>query len=396
VSGTADTVKLYVCSTNSFSTTTDTCNATTLASSTVFASAHASATYSIVIPTQDQTYSAFGFVTDNHGFEATGGSQGTDSTLTVQNATPTVAPSEIYINGGVSMVLSQAAGSTTGFTLQYEVTDNNSCLNASSNPEVTGYQIALFRSGVGSTTCLGGSAGTYNPNNCYPSAVATTTWNLSCTASTTSCAGAGDPYVVWDCTFPLWYVADPTDGVQGSSTQYGNENWSVGVNAIDDNGATSSLATTSNPVEVNSFLAFALNTLTIPYGSLEPGQQTDPLVATTTIAATGNIGLDERLSGESMCISYATGNECPNSATSTIAEDQQRFATTTSSYASATALSSTTLQELEVNIRKSTTTSTQSTGNTYWGIAVPISLTLAGNYKGENTIIAITGESTDW
>ncbi len=266
-SGTADRVRLFVCSTNSFSTSTNVCTATTLASTTPAGQAtNASSTYTIVVPTQDQTYGAFGFVIDSHGFEASGGAQGTDSSLVVQNATPTVSPSTIFINGSSNMVLTQAASSTPNFTLQYTVTDNNSCLNAASTSEVIGYHIALFRSGVGSTTCLGTSAGSFNPNNCYTSAVASSTWGLACTASSTSCSGATDPFVEWNCTFPLWYIADPTDGVQGSSTQFGDQNWSVGINAGDDNFATSTLATTSNPVEVTSFLAFALNTLSIPYG----------------------------------------------------------------------------------------------------------------------------------
>jgi hypothetical protein len=200
---------------------------------------------------------------------------------------------------------------------------------------------------------------------------------------------------VWDCTFPLWYVADPTDGT-ATSTQYSAQNWLSSVIAIDDNTASSSRSESTSPVEVESLLAFALNTLTIPYGSLEPGQQTDPLSATTTIAATGNVGLDERLSGESMCINYATGLPCPNSATSTIAENYQVFATSSRPYAQGVALSSTTQQELEVNVPKSTATSTQATGNTVWGILVPGTLQLAGNYKGENTFTAIVGESQFW
>lgn len=397
VSGTADTVRLFVCSTNSFSTSTNVCTATTIASTTPAGqAANASSTYTIVIPTQDQNYSAFGFVIDNHGFEATGGAQGTDSTLTVQNATPTVSTSTIFINGSTDMVLTQAASSTPNFTLQYTVTDNNSCVNAASTSEVIGYNVALFRSGVGSTTCLGTSAGSYNPNNCYTSAVASSTWGLTCTQDQSSCTGASDPFVVWNCTFPLWYIADPTDGT-ATSTQFSTQNWTAAVNAGDDNFATSSLSESANPVEVTSFLAFALNTLTIPYGSLEPGQQNDPLIATTTIAATGNIGLDERLIGESMCVTYATGLDCPNSASSTIPENQQKFsATTSSSYAAGTALSSTTLQELEVDVPKSTSTSTPATDNTFWGIAVPMAIQLAGNYKGENTIYAITGESSNW
>jgi hypothetical protein len=97
-----------------------------------------------------------------------------------------------------------------------------------------------------------------------------------------------------------------------------------------------------------------------------------------------------------MCINYATGLPCPNSATSTIAENNQVFATSSRPYAQGVALSSTTQQELEVNIPKSTATSTQATGDTVWGILVPGTLTLAGNYKGENTFTAIVGESQFW
>jgi hypothetical protein len=97
-----------------------------------------------------------------------------------------------------------------------------------------------------------------------------------------------------------------------------------------------------------------------------------------------------------MCINYATGSPCPNSATSTIAENNQVFATSSRPYAQGVALSSTTQQELEVNVPKSIATSTQATGDTVWGILVPGSLTLAGNYKGENTFTAVVGESSFW
>lgn len=398
VSGTADTVGLIVCAANDYNSTTNLCGAGgTLASSTSYVTANASSTYSVVIPTQDQNYSAFGFVIDNHGFEASGGAQGTNSTLTVQNATPTVATSTFSLNGDTNMALTVAAGQTTGFTMQYTVTDNNSCLNAASTSEITSYRMALYRdgSGVSSTTCLGDTSGSYNPNNCYTGAVATTTWNLSCTASSTTCGGATDPTQIWTCTFPLWYVADPTDGT-ATSTQYSTLNWKSAVNAIDDNSATSTLTQHAAGVEVTSFLAFALNSLTIPYGSLEPGQQNDPIVATTTISATGNVGLDERLEGESMCTGYTSTSTCVNSSTSTIPASEQVYATSSRTYASSTSLSSTTPTELEVNVFKSTATSTQATGNTIWGIRVPGTITLAGNYKGENTFTAIVGESANW
>jgi len=395
VSGVADTVKLIVCSTNSFNTTTDTCDALTLASSTVFVSADASASYTVAIPTQDQDYDAFGFVIDNHGFEAQGGSQGTNATLTVQNAAPTVSGATISLAQGTTtnMYLTTEAGETTGFTLSFVTADNNSCDAAGgvAADEIVDYELSLYRSAVGSSTCSV-SDSAYNPNNCYPSGVPTGTWNLVCTASSTSCSGSSDTDMLWECSFPLWYIADPTDG----SSPYSAENWLAQVRGIDDDATSGALTESTVGGEVVSFLAFALNTLTIPYGALEPGQQTDPLVATTTVAATGNVGLDKTVTGESMCPGYSTGNDCPNSASSTIPEYEQVFATSVVTYASGTSLSSTTPQEIEINVPKSIATTTPTTSNAYWGIHVPASITVAGAYTGENTFYAILGETNEW
>lgn len=394
--GVADTVFLTVCATAGFSTTTDSCTGTTLATSTAFVPTHATATYTIVIPTQDQDYGAFGYVIDNHGFEASGGSQGTDSTLSVQNAAPTVGAASISLNGGSNMTLTVESGQTTGFALRFTASDDNSCdaAGGSAADEITDYNLSVYRSGIGSTTCGVGS-GAYNANNCYPSGLATTTWNLSCTASSTSCLGSSDVDIIWDCTFPLWYIADPTDGT-ATSTQYSLQNWLAQVQATDDDASTGSLSESTIGVEVTSFLAFALNTLSIPYGSLEPGQQTDPIVATTTIAATGNVGLDKDVTGESMCTTYTSAVDCPNSATSTIPASEQVFATSTVTYAQGIALSSTTPQEIEINVPKSTATSSQATANAYWGIRVPGTITFAGSYTGENTFTARVGESVNW
>lgn len=395
VSGTADTVKLIVCASAGFNTSTDSCTGTTLASSTVYASADANASYTIVVPTQDQNYSAVGYVIDSHGFEAAGGAHGTDSTLSVNNVAPTVSGAVTSINGGSDIILTTEAGETTGFTLSFTTSDNNSCdaAGGGSADEITSYNLSLYRSGVGSTTCT--AAGVYNANNCYPSGVATTTWNLSCTASTTSCAGSGDTDMVWNCTFPLWYIADPTGGT-ATSTQYPSQNWLAQVRGIDDDAAVGAYAESNTGVNVQGLLAFALNTLSIPYGALEPGQQTDPLIATTTIAATGNVGLDKDVTGQSMCTTYTGSTPCPGSASSTIPESEQVFGTSTVSYAQGTPISSTTPAFVDINVPKSTSTSTQATANAYWGIRVPATITYAGNYTGENTFTALISHPSQW
>ena len=396
VSGTADTVRLFVCASAGFNTVTDTCTGTTLASTTVGAASDASASYTIVIPTQDQNYSAFGYVIDNHGFEATGGAQGTDSTLSVSNAAPTVSAATISINGGSTMSLVTEAGETTGFTLSFTTLDDNSCdaVGGGSADEITDYNLSLYRSGIGSSTCTT-AAGSYNANNCYPSELATTTWNLVCTASTTSCTGASDTDMTWDCTFPLWYIADPTDG-NASTTQYSAQNWLAQVQGIDDDVATGALAESTIPVDVASLMAFALNTLSIPYGSLEPGQQTDPIVATTTIAATGNVGIDKDVTGESMCTTYSPSTPCPVSASSTIPESEQVFGTSTVAYAAGTPISSTTPALVDLNVNKSTATSSPATKNAFWGIRIPGTITFAGSYTGQNTFTAVLSDPSQW
>lgn len=392
-----DTVKLTICSTNSFSTSTNTCTATTISSSTSYVTDDASAAYTVVIPTQDQNYTAYGFIIDDNGFEATGGAQGTDSTLSVSNIAPTVTAGSINVNGGVDISLTQAAAETTGFTMSFTAVDGNSCQTFASTSEITSYVASVYRSGITDTVC-DGTLGAYNANNCYTSGAAPATWNLICTLDVSSCSGALDVAVVYNCTFPLWHIADPTDGTS-TSTQYSLQHWMAAIQAVDDDFATGTKATSTTGVgivDVASFLSYTLNTATIPYGSLEPGQQTDPIVATTTLAATGNLGLDERLSGESMCPTYTTAAHCSNSSTSTVDASEQVFATSTVTYAGGVALSSTTLQELELNVQKSTTTLTNATKNTYWGIRIPGTITLSGDYTGENTFYGINGESSDW
>src|SRR5690606_27273868 len=147
--------RLVVCSTNAFNTTTNTCDATTLAVSP-FSGSPLMATYTIPIPMPDDDYSAYGFVFDEHGHEAVGGQQGTDSVLTVSNVAPTVPAGQITLNNGNDIVLTQEAGETTGFTLQFVASDNNSCYQSDlATPEIQGYQLSIYRSGIGSGGCDG-------------------------------------------------------------------------------------------------------------------------------------------------------------------------------------------------------------------------------------------------
>jgi hypothetical protein len=143
-------------------------------------------------------------------------------------------------------------------------------------------------------------------------------------------------------------------------------------------------------------MAFSLNTTTIAYGSLEPGQFTSPLVATTTLNATGNVGLDQTIYGSDMCTTYPGCNVGSN--TSTISIDNQKFATSSVAYGSAAAFTATSSPGslLDINILKTTSTSTPQQKTTYWGIQIPITITLSGDYTGQNTVIGVKGEAQSW
>jgi hypothetical protein len=399
---TQDQVLLTLCSSSGFSTSTNSCDDTTLATSSAYINDDASVSYYITIPTQDTDFPVYPYLIDTHGLEASGGVQGAPVTLRVNNVAPTIAGATISLTQPVTtdIVLTTEAGETTGFTLSFVSSDNNSCDTASPGnnaDEMTGFDLSIYRSGVGSTTCTASS--TLNPNNCYSSDTATTTWNLVCTPDVGECLGDQDTDIVWNCTFPLWYVTDPTEGT-ATQTPYFGQNWRAQVRGIDDDTAVGAYTESTSGVAVKALLAFALKTPSIPYGALEPGQKNEVLVATTTISATGNVGLDKDVQGSSMCSTYTNLAPCLPSDTSTIPEYEQVFATSSVAYTTAegwgNTLSSTTPKEIEINVPKSTSTSTQAERSAYWGIRVPGTITFAGAYTGQNIFTAILGEAANW
>lgn len=409
--GGEDEIFLVVCQTDSgIDPVARTCNDTEdLASTSPGVLVDASAVYTLASIVRDATYPAYGYIVDEHGHlaDTAGVNESLQADFTVNNVAPEVLSGDISLNGGNTIVLTEAGDQTTGFTLDFTITDANSCVNTtaglSTGPftsgqlEITNFIASVYRSGVGSTTC-DGSAGVYDPNNCYPSGVATSTWNLNCTASSTSCGGATDDSIVYNCTFPLWFVADPTDSSSLTPASLQAQDWRAAVSGIDNNALTGLFTESAGGVELNSFTAIDLITAEIPYGALEPGENSNTLNATTTTLNVGNTGLDQEVEGESMCTTFAVGNECPNSASSTIPESEQQFASSSLSYGSplASILSSSTPVEVELNVPKTASTTAPNEGITYWGIAVPSSITLAGNYRGLNTYFAVTAEAVDW
>jgi hypothetical protein len=399
-----DTVRVFICETAGFDFATPECDggdANTLATSTLFASNPATTT-TITIPMEDRTYNAYAWVLDNHNFAALEVGGPTTSDYIVNNVAPTVSSSNIFLNYGTDMILTNAGGETTGFTVTFVVTDNNSCVaNASTTSEFNAASVSVFRTGVGSTSC--DTAGEYDRNNCYNTDLSQSVWAYTPanSTSTDTCTGSSDATQAYEFNFPLWYHAEPTDGIDLTDSTWFNDSWSAAVEVSDDDLASSTNATSGTSVELTSLLAFELNTATIPYGSVSPGGTTTPMTAVTTIAATGNVGIDEGLEGEDMCIDYTTFDSCydpsPTEATSTVLVGQQVYATSSIAYSSidTTALSAVST-ETEINVFKTTNDAATSTGDTYWGIAIPASIVLSGAYTGQNTFTVIKGEAQDW
>lgn len=404
-----DLIFLVVCSSQTFSTSTLDCDADTLASTTIGVTENPAASFQLPAIQQDDTYAAYVYVYDQHGHTAAGPYQGTSSDFIVNNVPPQVLGGDILLNGGADLELSIAGGETENFTLSVTVTDANSCVNTSdvdpnsaadnaANPEIEDIVVSIFRTSIGTSTCNGSA---YNPNNCYGSLNSPSTWNLVCTASSTSCThttAAPSDSQVFDCTFPLWFVAEPTDNGTNTPAVLEADTWSAAVYGVDDNNATGTFTIGDNTVELISFVAFDLLTAEILYGELAPGTDTGTLRATTTFNNLGNTGLDQEIFGDSMCDGYTPSTKCAVSESATIPENQQKFASTTLLYSNpeAVVLSSTTPNLVDINAPKSFATSTPVQGSTFFGIAVPSSITFSGDYTGMNTFIAVPGPGTTW
>jgi len=366
----SDYVQLYVCKTNAFSTSTgciggEWCHATSTSNPTC----------NTTTPRPDGNYDSYGFVMDNHNFASNDTAQGTNSTMTVSNVAPSISADSIHLldtDGSGTLTLLNEKGETSGFTVTFVVNDNNSCKNILNGDEITSALINVRMSEISQANCT--ASGNYDANNCYPAAYAS--WNLSCAASSTvnDCTGDTDTDVGWACTFPLQYHADPT--VAG--TPKAAYNWVSAVKATDDNNADTGLVdSTTYSNEMDKFLAYDLSTTTLSYGTVSPNN--DSSEKTISVLATGNVGLDEMLSGTDMCTDY------PTCSGNTIAVGQQKYNLTSGlGWDNGTALS-TSPTEAELNCPKTTVTESPASASDYWYLRVP-SGQAVGTYTGQNTI----------
>ncbi len=237
-------------------------------------------------------------------FSGTLWTRGADLSHSVQvgNATPSVT--NVVVNNGSAITLT--ANATTTVTVSFTVTDNNGCGEVFFSGNVT---TTLFRSGVSTTCAVANPSINLNTLNCY--AVATTTNNCPSAVSTTTSANATS-------TFEVWYFADATD----SSSSYPTETWQSFVIAQDASSTTNS--TTSAGVELNTLLALNVQTSTINYGTVNPGDNTSSTNQTVPIKNAGNASTTLSINGTAMTNG---ANSIPTSS--------QHYATSTFTYGGA-------------------------------------------------------------
>ena len=431
-------VRLFVCRANDFDENALECGVGgTYASSTLVAS-DPDASYDVTIPTPNGDYDAYGFVVDAYGLSAPLSTntaysgedrmQATSAQLTVNNVAPSLEVDSVmilnYDDDPNHLTVDVPEGETEGFQVSFTTRDNNSCVTSSwpGSGTTTGFQemesvaVNIFRSGIGMNNCLLYSD--YNANNCYPFAVASSTyeadgkgWDMLCTRVDSSCTGNTDPTVEWECTFPLWYLADPTDGSLASEVQFPGEEWLASVVVTDVDSATSTLAQGTDGIDVQRYTAFRLEQNSIVFGQLEAGQRNALLDRATPIVATGNTGVDQDLRGTPMCPEFDVG--APDYGCSsyvhtnpgdvppdTIPARFQRFAEgLTTSYGEGLELMDIKYDDyinLELNVSKATVVPTPPSKSIGWGIEIPSQITIAGEYRGENTFMAVISDATAW
>jgi len=115
--GSTDTIQLFVCKANDFTGTS--CGAGGVYCSSTASVLNPSCSSTIAIPTQDQGYSSYGYIIDQHQFPASAGAEGTNATETVSAVAPTIASSSINLLnvGGAAapLTLTNPGGQTAGF-----------------------------------------------------------------------------------------------------------------------------------------------------------------------------------------------------------------------------------------------------------------------------------------
>lgn len=383
----SDTVSLYVCKSNDW--TGSACGAAgTWCSSLNQASDPTCNASGVAI--QDDTYPAYAYIKDSHGFVAAG-QQGTNSAIVINNVAPDISSITLVDKSDSgNLTLDTEAADSTGYKVKFTVSDTNGCLTSAGagNYEfpAANMDINVYRSDVTNTGC--DATGEKNGSKCYPMANAAWAAGVSCTLDADTCSNAADTDANFTCTFPFNYYADPTV----TNSQYAANSWLTSVQATDDDSAASDWVEGSGGDGSGNEMDFAtisnITTTSIAYGSLSPGG--DSADKTTVIQATGNTGLDENIYGTDMT---SGGN--------TIGVAQQKSSLSTITDWTTGGLWTHTVTNptyRQTNVLKSSVTNgLPATVTVHWMLRVP-NPQATGSYSGTTTFAAHLGDNpaTEW
>ncbi len=271
------------------------------------------------------------------------------SQVIVGISTPSITG--VTVNNGSAITLT--ANATTTVNVDATITDSNGC------SEITGgtTTVLLYRSGVGSSTCLTSS----NNLNCYIL--------NAFTASSTCSSGSQNTTT----TFGVYYFAQATD----ASSSYNGQTWTATVlfRTPDNTTGTGD----ANPGQtLNTLLALNVTTSSINYGTLGANTNTG---STDQVATSTNAG-NSSTSLQLYALSTLT------SGSNSIATGSQGFSTSTFSYpGTSTALTGSAVLVNGFLLTSPTTTSNVSQA-TFWGLQVPNNQP-TGTYTGTNVFQAL-------
>jgi hypothetical protein len=274
------------------------------------------------------------------------------TSVTVGNAAPTITNVAITQS---PMVMTE--NTTASINVTADIADGNGCADVFSSGTMTG---VLFRSGIAAT-----SSCTQDARNCYR-------FTFTTTSAAGPCTGGTDTAMTVSSSIPVWYFADATDA--SSSLGYSAQWWAAYV-AATDFVASSSNATSGTAVELSTLLGLQV-TAAINYGVVAANANTGATNQVATTTNTGNSKLDIEFSGTNM-----TGP-------ATIAAAQQKFGTTSVTYASLSYTLSTSAALQQMNMGIAVTSTAPFASGTYWGIAIPNGQ-VNGSYTGTNTFTAV-------
>jgi len=359
--GSADTLRLRVCTTNNgaFGGCIDGAYCSELASS----SPNTSCSFATSTPAPAGNWNYYAFVYDSHGLAAAANSR--SGTYTVNNTAPTIGT--FYLNDGDDIQLNLKDDADTVIsTIGGSIQDLNGCTDLDS-------VIGTIYMSEEENTCDD------DPNNCYQ-----IPYN---TGMTTTCTIACDPTDLTrastTCTAEFKYFAVPTDDVY-ESNPWKDYNW---LSYILLNDGVNLAASTSQGVELGTNLALDVVESTIDFGTWGAGQNTGMNNSTTTVENAGNSPIDVEVYGTTMFSNPPAGYD--------IAVNQIKFNNVNFNYVFETNTLDTVAnpKPIELFAPRATTTA-GSMDDVYWGIGIPF-LAVPANYIGENTFTVWIDED-DW